>query len=339
MEKINVELVNKIFDNAKGKTIAVIGDIMLDRFFWGSVSRISPEAPVPVVDVEKESFHLGGAANVANNLNSLGLHPILYGVIGEDDSGEKFINIANEMGIDTKGLYRDKNRPTTVKTRIIGNNQHLVRLDREQRTMISQEAEQSIINSITAEKNLSGIVFGDYDKGTISEKLISTIIQFANKNNIPVYVDPKFKNFFNYKNSTFFKPNKKEASQALNMQIENDDDIIKIGLKLLDMLNAQNILLTLGSKGMILFESNGDILTVPTIARSIADVSGAGDTAIATLSAAIAGNADATEAAMLANYASGAVCELPGVVSITKNLINNTIKKSNNLSLKKINND
>jgi len=333
---MTIEKLKSIISDAQGKTIAVIGDVMLDRFFWGNVSRISPEAPVPVVDIEDESFHLGGAANVANNLKSLGLNPILFGIIGDDSSGDKFISIANESGIDPKGLFRDQSRPTTVKTRIIGNNQHIVRLDREVRTNINSEAEVSIITTLKSQKDLTGIIFGDYNKGTISEYLIAEITTYANLHNIPVYVDPKYDNFFSYKNSTFFKPNKKEAASALSMEIKTSEDLINAGKKLMESLLPKNLLLTLGAKGMMLFESNGDIWHVPTIARYIADVSGAGDTAIATLAAATSGGASAQNAAMLANYASGAVCELPGIVPITEDLLTKAIKKSNNLFLNKV---
>jgi len=336
MEKLSIELLESVLSRAKGKKIAVVGDVMLDRFFWGTVSRISPEAPVPVVDVEDESYHLGGAANVANNLKSLGLDPILFGVVGKDASGEKFIEISKELGIDPKGLYIDSNRPTTVKTRIIGNNQHLVRLDRETRDKISKEGFKLIVDTLTNEKDISGIIFGDYDKGTITEELITEITVYARQFNLPVYVDPKFDNFFYYKSATFFKPNRKEAATALGMSITTDDDVLEAGKRLLEQLEPDNLLLTLGSKGMVLFESNGNVSTIPTIARHIADVSGAGDTAIATLAAAIAGGAIVTEAAMLANFASGAVCEIPGVVPITYELLENAIKKSNNLYLNKI---
>lgn len=325
---LKIEYLKKILGDAKGKKIAVIGDVMLDRFFWGKVSRVSPEAPVPVVDIENETFHLGGAANVANNLKSLGLNPILFGVIGKDSSGEKFIEISNKMGINPSGLYKDDSRPTTVKTRVMGNNQHIVRLDREVRTKISGQAEAAILQSLNDEKDIVGIIFGDYDKGTISESLITEVIVKAKMNGIPVYVDPKFENFFFYKGVTFFKPNKKEASAALSMEIRNEEDILSAGAKLLKLLNAQNVLLTLGSKGMFMFESNGETHSVPTVARFVSDVSGAGDTAIATLAAAIAGGANPGEAAIIANYASGAVCEIPGIVPVTVELIIHAIKNN-----------
>ncbi len=309
----------EIIDNAYNKYIAVVGDVMLDRFFWGTVSRVSPEAPVPVIDVEDETFHLGGAANVAKNLSSLGVKPILYGLIGDDNSGHLFKSIAEDYGISTQGLYSDSNRPTTVKTRIIGNNQHIARIDREERNGIDVYGENFILNSIQNNKDLKGIILEDYNKGVLSESLIHSIINYANKNSIPVFVDPKKDNFFAYKGVTLFKPNRKEAQIALNNPMATKDNIIEAGKSLLDRLNCQNILITLGSEGMMLFESDGTTLSVPTYARKVSDVSGAGDTAIATIATSIAGNADLKEASLLANYASGLVVEKPGIVSIEIN--------------------
>lgn len=324
MNKIRKERAEEIITNAKNKKIAVVGDVMLDRFFWGAVSRISPEAPVPVIDVESETFHLGGAANVANNLTSLGLKPILFGLLGNDNSGKLFINIANELGIECDGLFADEQRPTTVKTRIIGNNQHIARIDRENNSKISVEGENFILNSIKNNKDIEGIILEDYNKGTLSDVLINNIINYANANDIAVMVDPKHDNFFSYKNVTLFKPNRKEAQNALGKPIKSNEDIINAGKILLEKLNCQNVLITLGAEGMILFESDGTISSVPTYARKVSDVSGAGDTAIATFSAALSGGATAKEAATLANYASGIVVEKPGIISIEiKELLNN----------------
>jgi len=330
MLKISKKRVEEIFNYSMSKKIAVIGDVMLDRFFWGKVSRISPEAPVPVIDIEKESFHLGGAANVANNLHSLGVEPILCGIVGDDNTGNIFKSIAQSKGINIDGIYVDKTRPTTVKTRIIGNNQHIARLDREVRTPAGSKVNDLILSNLKQLNDLSGIIFEDYNKGTISETLIIKILNFAKEMDIPVFVDPKFDNFFNFKNVFLFKPNKKEAQNALGISIENKEDVITAGKTLLERLECKNILLTLGSQGMMLFESDGTISSVPTIARQVADVSGAGDTAIATLSVSISGGADIKEAATLSNYASGAVCELPGIVSITKEMIFKTIDNNNN---------
>jgi rfaE bifunctional protein kinase chain/domain len=326
MQSISEQRALKILENCIGREIAVVGDVMLDRYFWGNVSRISPEAPVPVIDIESETFHLGGAANVANNLKSLGINTVLCGVIGCDNSAKSFLEIAQSNGINTDGLFEDSKRPTTVKTRIIGNNQHIARLDRETRDQLTTEGEKFILSILMSRFDLAGIIFEDYNKGTISESLIESVISFANRNKIPVFVDPKFDNFFKYKNVTVFKPNRKEAQQALGYTIKNEEDILKAGKSLLQRLECNNVLLTLGKDGMMLFESDGTVNSVPTRARRVADVSGAGDTAIATLSAAVAGGATIPEAAALANYASGAVCEEPGIVSITiQNLLNSII--------------
>lgn len=318
MKNLNKTRVKEIFKDFAGKKIAVIGDIMLDRYFWGSVTRVSPEAPVPVIDLEHETFHLGGAANVASNLNSLGIKSVLCGIIGNDNSAEMFEQICKERGIDPSGLYRDENRPTTVKTRIIGNNQQIVRLDREVRDSINKDGEDHILQTLKNNSDLVGIIFGDYDKGAVSERLIKEVLKYAKLNNIAVYVDPKFANFMYYKGVTVFKPNKKEAAQALKIEIKTNDDVLNAGKLLLEKLKCQNVLLTLGDKGMMLFEDNGNIHHVDTKARLVSDVSGAGDTVIATLAACSIGNATITEAAIIANIAAGYVCGEPGIVSVTK---------------------
>lgn len=316
MNNIKRNRAKEILEKANGKQVAVVGDVMLDRFFWGSVTRISPEAPVPVIDVEDETFHLGGAANVAKNLSSLGVKPILFGLVGDDNSGKLFKNIAEEYGISTDGLYSDSNRPTTVKTRIIGNNQHIARIDREERKPIDKKGEEFILNSLKNNWEWKGIILEDYNKGVLSENLIQDIIAFASDNRIPVFVDPKKDNFFSYKNVTLFKPNRKEAQISLDNPMKSKEDIIEAGNKLLSLLNCDNVLITLGSEGMMLFEKDGTISSVPTYARKVSDVSGAGDTAIATIAATIAGKANLKEASALANYASGIVVEKPGIVSI-----------------------
>ena len=325
MQNVTENRIKDILKNTQGKKIAVVGDVMLDRYFWGSVSRISPEAPVPVIDVEAETFHLGGAANVANNLHSLGLEPLLCGTIGADNSGKAFKDIIEKSGISSDGLFVDKTRPTTVKTRIIGNNQQIARLDREIRDSVVDKGQQFIFNSIKNIENLCGIIFEDYNKGSLPQDLIHKIITYAHAKNIPVYVDPKFENFFSYRKVTVFKPNRKEARQALGFPMKTQDDIVFAGKKLLEMLECENVLLTLGPDGMMLFESGGEVSSVPTHARHISDVSGAGDTAIAALAAAMAGGANINEAASLANYAAGAVCEEPGIVSITGEMLLKTI--------------
>ncbi len=317
MNNISLDRTKSIIANFKGKKIAVVGDVMLDRFFWGNVTRISPEAPVPVIDLESESFHLGGAANVASNISSLGAIPILFGVVGQDNSGKLFLEEAQKLGIETSGIIEVSDRPTTVKTRIIGNNQHIVRLDREVKTKINNKTELSLIDMIKKNKDIEAIIFEDYNKGVITSILLRELINYANKNNIMIFVDPKLELFFDYKNITVFKPNRKEAQQALNKKFKDDQDIEEAGHYIRKEINAKNVLLTLGADGMMLFEEDGSISKVPTIARLVADVSGAGDTAIATLAASMVGGANIKEASTLANFASGKVCEMPGVVSIS----------------------
>jgi len=325
MINISKEKFKEIVKNSNAKNVAVIGDVMLDRYFWGSVARISPEAPVPVVDVSEESFHLGGAANVAANIKSLGMNPLLCGLLGDDNSGKTFKEIANNEGINTEGLYFDANRPTTVKTRIIGNNQQLLRLDREIRKSINDDGEKFIINFIQGLDQLAAVIFEDYNKGVISSIMIREIINYCKKKEIPVFVDPKFDHFFEYRNSTVFKPNKKEAQAALNMKLNTKEDVLKAGQKLLKDINCDSVLLTLGADGMMLFEKNGEVSSVPTRALHVADVSGAGDTGIATMAMSLVGGGNFKESAALANIASGIVCESPGIVSVKIEEIENKL--------------
>ena len=327
MQIISENRTREILELAQGKSIAVIGDVMLDRYFWGSVSRISPEAPVPVIDVESETFHLGGAANVAKNLKTLGVTPYLFGLLGDDNSGKMFLEIANNFGINTSGLILDNERPTTVKTRIIGNNQQIARLDREVRSNISNAGVDLIIEKLKQCPNINGIIFEDYNKGAITVELITAVNEFSKSKNIPVFVDPKKDNFFDFKNFTVFKPNRKEASQALGFSIKNVEDAQKACKILIDKIGCESVLLTLGAEGMLLFQANSEELYVKTKARNVADVSGAGDTAIATLSVAMCGGATLKEGTILANFASGFVCEKPGIIAIqAEELIESVIK-------------
>ncbi|MDR0926394.1 MAG: D-glycero-beta-D-manno-heptose-7-phosphate kinase [Ignavibacteria bacterium] len=328
MENISNNYVEQLLDVARNKSIAVIGDVMLDQYYWGNVNRVSPEAPVPVVDIKNETFHLGGAANVAQNLESLGLRPFLFGLLGDDVTGEMFERICDNLRICHSGLYRDSSRVTTVKTRIIGNNQQIVRLDREIVTPISAIAEEYILSHIKELPDLDGIIFEDYDKGTLSKTLIRNVIDYARMKNIPVFVDPKLNNFHNYKDATVFKPNKKETESGLNISIETAADAEFAGEKLLKEFGMENVLITLGSDGMMLFTKDGEVYSVPTVARKVADVSGAGDTTIASLTALYIAGASLKEAATVANFAAGVVCEKPGIVAIERFELLEAIKRN-----------
>lgn len=317
---------DEIFENFNNKRIFVIGDLMLDVYIWGKVGRISPEAPVPIVEVEEESYRFGGAANVGMNIKSLGGIPTLIGVIGYDREGTVIDALMEENDLDKDGIFYDEERPTTVKTRIIAHSQHVVRIDKEDKRNISPEMENRIIEFLQSRKNeIDGIILEDYNKGVLTKNLIKRIIEFANKNQILVTVDPKFDNFFEYQNVTVFKPNKKETENALGIRLDTEEKVIEAGRQLKEKLNPDFLLLTRGEKGMTLFSKNGDIHTIPTRARKVADVSGAGDTVIATITMALAAGAQIEEAATIANLAAGLVCEEVGVVPVNRELLYKTL--------------
>jgi rfaE bifunctional protein kinase chain/domain len=331
MKTIAKDRIEILFKNLLGKTIAVVGDLMLDRYIWGNVSRISPEAPVPVIDVASESARLGGAANVANNIKSLGAVPLLVGVIGDDNSGKLLRQTIEEMGFSTSGIVKDEERSTTVKTRVIAHNQHVVRIDRESRSDISSVIEEKLLFTMRRQmKNIDAIILEDYNKGVITEHLITEIVKLAHEHNTIVTVDPKAKNFFTYNNVTVFKPNRKETEDALGINLESEANVVQAGKTLLEKLHAKNILLTRSEKGMTLFASDGSINHIPTKARKVADVSGAGDTVIATLTLALASGATIHEAAILANHAGGIVCGEVGIVPISKEGLKHAVLNETN---------
>ncbi|HEX2982088.1 MAG TPA: D-glycero-beta-D-manno-heptose-7-phosphate kinase, partial [Ignavibacteriales bacterium] len=315
MIKISKERLCELKNNFKDSRIAVIGDMMLDCYFWGDVKRVSPEAPVPVVEIENEFYRFGGAANVALNISTLGGVPVPVGIIGYDNYGSIFTSLVKETKISAKGILIDESRPTTAKTRVIAQNQHVVRIDKESKNYLDLKTEAKILSFIKKSANtLDGIILQDYNKGVLTPSLIKSVIELANKKNILITVDPKFANFFEYKNVTVFKPNRKEAGDVLGMKIRTDAEVILAGNLLLEKLNARYILLTLGEGGIAVFEKGKDVKRMPTKARKVADVSGAGDTVISTLTMALAAGADIIEASYLANYAGGLVCEEVGII-------------------------
>jgi rfaE bifunctional protein kinase chain/domain len=322
-----LEELKKSFD---GKRIAVVGDMMLDGYYWGDVKRISPEAPVPVLEVEDEFFRFGGAANVAYNILKLGGIPIPVGVIGNDTYGNIFSSLIKEKNIEADGLITDNERPTTTKTRVIANSQHVVRIDKESKAYISSKIEDKISIFIASViDSLDGIILQDYNKGILTPSLITKITSLANKKNILITVDPKFDNFFEYKNVTVFKPNRKETETVLGIRIKDDKDISSAGRNLLNKMNSKYVLLTLGEGGIAVFEKEDKERRMPTKARKVADVSGAGDTVISTLTIGLAAGADIYEACFLANYAAGVVCGEVGIVPIEKERLFDTILKDN----------
>ena len=317
---------NDLKKNFSGRKIAVIGDMMLDCYFWGEVRRISPEAPVPVVEVGDEFYRFGGAANVALNILKLGGIPIPIGVIGYDNDGTIFTSLLTENNIEAEGLIVDESRPTTSKTRVIAHDQHVVRIDKENKEYLNRNIQEKILDYFRKNlKSFDGLILQDYNKGVLSPFLIKEIIDLANKTNLLVTVDPKFNNFFSYKNVTVFKPNRKEAEDILGMKIRNDEDIVETCNKILENLDAKYVLLTLGEGGIAVYEKNKNLKRMPTKARKVADVSGAGDTVISTLTMALASGADIYEASFLANYAGGIVCEEVGIIPIEIDKLFDTI--------------
>jgi rfaE bifunctional protein kinase chain/domain len=330
MIKLSEKRIKELKNNFEGKRIAVIGDMMLDGYFWGDVKRISPEAPVPVLEVGEEFFRFGGAANVALNIATLGGTPIPIGVIGNDNYGAIFSSLLNESKISADGILIDESRPTTTKTRVIADSQHVVRIDKESKDDLNSKMEGKIFDYFKNNMNdLDGIILQDYNKGVLTESLIKKIVAEANVMNILITVDPKFDNFWSYKDVTVFKPNRKETEAKLGLKITTPKDVSFAGSKLLEKLNAQYVLLTLGEEGIAVFKKGKEEKRMPTKARKVADVSGAGDTVISTLTLSLAAGADILEASYLANYAGGIVCGEVGIVPVDKEKLFTTIIDDN----------
>lgn len=320
--KFTEERLSTLLAPMRQKFVAIIGDVMLDRYIWGTVSRISPEAPVPVVDVVRESTHLGGASNVALNVRALGATPVLFGAVGADASADDLRRIFSDTNIHTDFLVVDEGRPTTVKTRIIAGSQHVVRIDYEQRAQISEAATRRILDRLDSHLgSIDVIVLQDYNKGLIGPDLIAQVSERARSRGIPVLVDPKYANFFAYQGVTVFKPNRKETEDALGIKLGGEQSFVDAARQMRDRLHCDNVLLTLGELGMLLLQADDSVTRVPTRARKVADVSGAGDTVVATLASMIACGADVVESAHLANIAGGLVCEEIGIVPVDRDAL------------------
>jgi len=297
----------------------VLGDVMLDEYLWGNVSRISPEAPVPVVEIVKESLKLGGAANVALNVKSLGDEPILVGVIGNDQNGERMIDVLNETGITTEGILRDNPRRTTVKTRVIAHNQQVVRADRENTEEISKEIGVEIIDFVKGKINdIGGMIISDYGKGVITYQLLSELIKLCKQNEVFVAVDPKETHFMNYKEVSLITPNHHEAGFAYGKRIQDEKILEEVGWGLLEKLKVKSLLITRGERGMSLFESDRTLTHLPTRAKKVYDVTGAGDTVISSFTCAYAAGANYKESALISNHAAGIVVGEVGTAQVTK---------------------
>lgn len=299
-------------------SVLVVGDLILDHYIWGTVSRMSPEAPVPIVHVTSESLKLGGAANVYNNIVSLGGRADLCGIIGSDEGGRQLLKELGTHRQGRGGVVIDPDRPTTRKTRVIAHNQQIVRYDVEGRTDIAAQHQRRIIRYVESRlREISCLVVSDYAKGVVTAALMADLTRLAALRRIPIIVDPKVEHFSYYKGVTVVTPNHLEATQAAGVHGENDQTVNQAGDILRQRLGCECVLITRGEKGMSLFEANGSHWHIPTVARQVYDVTGAGDTAIGTLALAMAAGASIRDGAVLANHAAGIVVGMVGTATVT----------------------
>lgn len=320
MNRLTAERAGEIVRLMRGRVVVVLGDVMLDEFVWGDVSRISPEAPVPVVDIRAESVRLGGAANVVANLRALGLRAPLVGVVGADRAGERVraeLRDSGEPGTD-ENLITDVSRPTTLKTRIIAHNQLVVRADRERRAPVDGPTEERIVGALRRLlKGAAALVVSDYDKGAVTPGVLGEVLPAAEAAGVPVLIDPKLRNFDAYRPATLVTPNHHEALRVTNTEDDTDAGVARAARAIRERLGCRSVLITRGERGMMLLEEGGEPTYVPTAAREVYDVTGAGDTVIATLAAGLAAGAALVEAAMLANHAAGVVVGKLGTATAT----------------------
>jgi len=322
----NGQEISDLFENFKGLNVLIVGDVMLDAYLFGTVDRISPEAPVPVVTLSNRKSMLGGAANVAVNIKALGAVPLLCSVTGDDARGTELIGIMNDNGLDTNGLYTSKDRITTTKFRIIGNRFQMLRVDEESDTDLTTTETNNLIerfDMILQSRKPSVIILQDYNKGVLTAEVIDLIMKKALRAGIPVVVDPKKKNFRSFRSVTLFKPNLKEIRDALGVDINprNEESLKAAAIKLHDMLDARQVMITLSELGVFMscrINGTETSFILPAHVRAIADVSGAGDTVVSVAALCVALNVPPEKTAWLANLAGGLVCEQVGVVPVDR---------------------
>ena len=310
--------VTEILNTLRDRNVVVLGDVMLDEFVWGDVTRISPEAPVPVVDVRRESIHLGGAANVLANLVALGARGTVVGVVGNDSAGKRLRDGLQDLGtLAGDKLIVDESRPSTIKTRIIAHSQLVVRADRESRTPVDTNLEDKIISNLKeALREADAFVVSDYDKGVVTSRILREILPLA-YDHVPVLIDPKLRNFNFYRPATLVTPNHLEALRMSNSEDHSDDGSRHAASVIREKLGCDAVLITRGDRGMMLLGADGEPVYVETAAREVYDVTGAGDTVIAALAAALASGISMIEAATLANHAAGIVVGKVGTATAT----------------------
>ena len=314
--------INHLFKAFENLTALVVGDVMIDSYLWGKVDRVSPEAPVPVVHVTEKESRLGGAANVALNVRSLGAKAIICSVVGHGSNGDVFRKSLRENGFSTEGIIDSPERMTTVKTRVISGGHHIVRVDEEITSPLSKTDERNLLECIRLildKQKIDVIILEDYNKGVLTPKVLRTIIDWANERNIPSAVDPKKDNFMAFKKCTLFKPNFKELKEGLNLELKKDDipGVVEACKTLQERLDSQQVMVTLSEEGLVIYHS-GVHIHIPAHEREIVDVSGAGDTVISVSALCLAAGMKPGLIAYLSNLAGGLVCENTGVVPIDR---------------------
>jgi D-beta-D-heptose 7-phosphate kinase/D-beta-D-heptose 1-phosphate adenosyltransferase len=308
--------------------VLVLGDVIVDHYIWGKVKRISPEAPVPVVEVSEENLRLGGAANVAHNIASLGGKVFISGVVGKDGMGEVLLSKMREKGINTEGIVIDSQRPTIVKTRVIAHNQQVVRFDREIKSDVSGKTRSSILKYVKERlPEIKAVIISDYCKGVITKSFVKGLLGSVGTG-VFVAVDPKVGHFDYYKDVSIITPNIDEASAGSGIEITDDKSLVTAGRILLKKTRCKAVLITRGSKGMTIFDSAGKEIHIPTFARDVYDVTGAGDTVIAAFTLCHAAGAGLKDAAIFANHAAGAVVGEVGTAVVTPDMIASSIRRS-----------
>lgn len=318
MQRQSLSRFYKIISRFKDARILVIGDVVLDKFIWGTVSRISPEAPVPVVWAKSESFMPGGASNVANNMRALGAEVYICGLIGDDETGKIMVAELAKKGINNEGIIIDSSRPTTNKTRIIAYHQQVVRIDKESNEAVDNKILSRIL-SFAKDKipYMDAVIIEDYGKGLMVPRLIKELVAFSRARKKIIMVDPKEEHFLFYKGVTAITPNRKESEVASGIKIKDADTLNRAGKRLLQMLHSEAVLITLGEDGMALFQKGNRFIHIPTVAQEVYDVSGAGDTAVAVFCLAKVSGATMVEAAHISNIAAGVVVGKLGIAVCT----------------------
>jgi D-beta-D-heptose 7-phosphate kinase/D-beta-D-heptose 1-phosphate adenosyltransferase len=316
---MNFQRAQQIINKFSDLRIVTLGDLMLDEFIWGEVRRISPEAPVPVVEVKRETWHLGGAGNVVSNLLELGAKAIPVGVVGEDDAAKLLRDCFVERGAETIGIVSDPSRPTTRKTRIVAHSQQMVRADREDRSPITGAVEDRIIAAFNeALPDADAVIISDYDKGLLTPRTLRAAIESAQAQRKIVCLDPKIRNFAHYRAVDVITPNQSEAERASGVEITDDASLVEAARRIRELLDCRNVLITRGEHGMSLLDAEGAVTHIPTVAREVYDVTGAGDTVIAALTLALASGASLDEAAVIANHAAGVVVGKVGTATVSR---------------------